>query len=123
MSKDHLERSPKLYLQEIIDFTEKVESYTDGMSFEEFARDNRTIDAVDSNIRKIGEAVRVLAKRRAVKDLFYRFRIPYINLSDMRTDLTHEYFIVNVESIWQTAQTVIALKPQFKKVLDQISSR
>ena len=123
MNKDHLERNPKLYLQEIIDFIEKVEGYTDGMSFDEFSKDNRTIDAVDSNFRKIGEAVRVLVKRRAIKDLFYRFRIPYINLSDMRTDLTHEYFIVNVESIWKTAQTVIALKPQFKKVLDEISDR
>ena len=105
-----------------MNFTEKIKVYVDGMSFEEFAKDNRTIDAVDSNIRKIGEAVRVLAKRRAVKDLFYRFRIPYSDLSDMRTDLTHEYFIVDVESIWKTTQTVIALKPQFKKVLDQISS-
>jgi uncharacterized protein with HEPN domain len=122
LSKDHLERSPKLYLQYIIAFIGKVQGYTDGMSFEEFSKDNRTIDAVDANIRKIGEAVRVLSKRRAVKELFYRFRIPYENLSDMRTDLTHEYFIVDVESIWKTAQTVIALKPQFKKVLDQISA-
>ncbi|MCL5949377.1 MAG: DUF86 domain-containing protein [Candidatus Bathyarchaeota archaeon] len=121
MNKNHVERNPKLYLQEIIDFIEKVQFYTDGMSYEQFVEDSRTIDAVDSNIRKIGEAVRVLAKRRAIKDLFYRFRIPYINLSDMRTDLTHEYFIVNVESIWKTTQTVIALKPQFKKVLDEIS--
>ena len=122
MSKDHLERSPKLYLLEILDFIEKVEDYTRSMSYDAFAKDNRTVDAVDSNIRKIGEAVRVLAKHRAIKDLFYRFRIPYQDLSDMRTDLTHEYFTVNVKSIWQTAQTVIALKPQFKKVLDQISS-
>ena len=123
MNKNHLERNPKLYLQEIIDFIEKVQFYTDGMSYEQFVEDSRTIDAVDSNIRKIGEAVRVLAKRRAIKDLFYRFRIPYINLSDMRTDLTHEYFVVSVDSIWKTAQTVIVLKPQFKKVLDEISDR
>jgi uncharacterized protein with HEPN domain len=122
LNKNHVERNPKLYLQEIIDFIEKVQFYTDGMSYEQFVEDSRTIDAVDSNIRKIGEAVRVLAKRRAIKDLFYRFRIPYVNLSDMRTDLTHEYFVVSVDSIWKTAQTVIVLKPQFKKVLDQISS-
>jgi uncharacterized protein with HEPN domain len=122
LSKDHLERNPKLYLLEILDFIEKVESYTQNMSYDAFAKDNRTVDAVDSNIRKIGEAVRVLAKRRAIKDLFYRFRIPYKGLSDMRTDLTHEYFTVNVKSIWQTALTVIGLKPQFKKVLDELGS-
>jgi uncharacterized protein with HEPN domain len=102
---------------------EKIEVYTAGLSFEDFAKDNRTIDAVDSNIRKIGEAVRVLAKRRAVKELFYRYRVPYVNLSDMRTDLTHEYFVVNVESIWKTAQTVIGLKMRFRKVLSEVSSR
>jgi uncharacterized protein with HEPN domain len=79
------------------------------------------VDAVDSNILKVGEAVRVLAKHRVVKDLFYRFRVPYRDLSDMRTDLTHEYFTVNVKSIWMTAQTLIALKPQFKKVLDELN--
>jgi len=115
LNKDHIERNPKLFLQEIIDFIEKVQSYIDGMSYGEFAKDNRTIDAVDSNIRKIGEAVRVLAKRRAIRDLFYRFRIPYANLSDMRTDLTHEYFVVNVDSIWKTAQTVIAPKTAIQK--------
>ncbi len=76
---------------------------------------------MDSNILKVGEAVRVLAKHRVVKDLFYRFRVPYRDLSDMRTDLTHEYFTVNVKSIWMTAQTLIALKPQFKKVLDELN--
>ena len=123
MSKDHFERLPELYLKEIIDFIGKVEEYTAGMPFEKFAKDSRTIDAVDSNIRKIGEAVRVLAKRGAIKELFYCYRIPSRDLSDMRTDLTHEYFIVNVESIWKTAQTVIALKPQFQKVLQEVSSR
>jgi uncharacterized protein with HEPN domain len=39
----------------------------------------------------------------------------------MRTDLTHEYFSVNIASIWKTAQTVAVLKPQFKKVLTELS--
>ena len=121
MSRDNSERSPKLYLLEILDFIDKVEAYTRGMSYETFTRDSRTVDAVASNIRKIGEAVRVLAKHRAVKALFYRFRVPYQSLSDMRTDLTHEYFSVNVSSIWMTAQTVIGLKPQFKKVLLELN--
>jgi uncharacterized protein with HEPN domain len=121
LSKDHLERSPKLYLLEIIEFIDKVEEYTKNMSYEAFVKDSRTVDAVDSNIRKIGEAVRVLVKHRAIKDLFYRFRVPYQGLSDMRTDLTHEYFSVNIASIWKTAQTVVVLKPQFKKVLTELS--
>ncbi len=115
-----MERNPKLYLTEIIDFIDKIDTYVKGMSYDDFAKDNRTIDAVDTNERKIGEAVRVLAKHRNVKELFYRFHIPYIDLADMRTDLTHEYFIVNTAAIWKTAQTLKSLRPQFKKVLEEL---
>ncbi len=120
MKRDHLDRSPHLYLTEIIDFIDKIDTYTRDMSYDNFAEDSRTIDAVDTNERNIGEAVRVLAKHRNVKELFYRYHIPYIDLSDMRTDLTHEYFIVNTASIWKTAQTLKSLKPQFKKVLEEL---
>jgi uncharacterized protein with HEPN domain len=83
-------------------------------------KDAKTLDAVDSNIRKVGEAVRVLSKHRGIKELFYRFRIPYTDLSEMRTDLTHEYFSVSRDSVWKTAMTLIAIKSQFKKVLEEL---
>ena len=123
MKRNHVERSPKLYLAEILDFIDKIEAYTQGMSYDDFVKDSRTIDAVDANERNIGEAVRVLSKHRFVKELFYHLHIPYTDLSDMRTDLTHEYFIVNVASIWKTAQTLISLKPQFKKALKNVAEQ
>jgi uncharacterized protein with HEPN domain len=121
VKRDNLERSPKIYLSEIIEFIDKIEKYTKGMSYDDFSKESRTVDAVDANLRNVGEAVRVLSKHRRVKELFYRFHIPYIDLSDMRTDLTHEYFSMNPKSIWKTTSTLIALKPQFKKVLEELS--
>lgn len=53
MKRDHLERSPRLYLTETVEFIEKIEVYTKGMSYEDFSKDSRTIDAVDTNERKI----------------------------------------------------------------------
>jgi uncharacterized protein with HEPN domain len=86
-------------------------------------KDARNIYSVDDLIRNIGEAVRVLAKHRKIKQLLYSYRIPYLDLSDMRTDLTHEYFSMNTKSIWETAtQTLPKLKPQFKKVLNELQS-
>jgi len=120
LKKNHLERSPKLYLSEIVEFIEKIETYTKGMTYDDFAKDTRTIDAVDANIRNVGEAVRVLSKHRNIKELFYRFHIPYTDLADMRTDLTHEYFSMNTKSVWKTTQTLISLKPQFKKILEEL---
>ena len=121
MKHDHLERSPKVYLQEIVDFIERIEDYTKGMTYVDFSKDRRTIDAVDANIRNIGEAVRVLSKHRRIKELFYHFGVPYADLSDMRTDLTHEYFSINVKIVWDTAtKDLPRLKLQFKKVLEQL---
>ena len=121
MKRDRLERSPTLYLSEIISYIDIIESITKGLTYETFMKDVRNIYAVDDLIRNIGEAVRVLAKHRRVKQLLYRYHIPYTDLADMRTDLTHEYFSMNTKSIWQTAtQTLPKLKPQFKKVLNNL---
>jgi uncharacterized protein with HEPN domain len=80
MKRDHLERSPKVYLQEIVDFIERIEDYTKSMTYSDFAKDRLTIDAVDANIRNIGEAVRVLSKHRRIKELFYHFWHPICRL-------------------------------------------
>ena len=92
MKSDRLERSPRLYLTEIIDSIEKIETYTKGLTREAFAKDHLRIDAVDANLRNIGEAARVLAKHPAIKSRFYYYRIPYKVLSELRSELTHEYF-------------------------------
>ena len=121
MKKNHLERSPRLYLSEIISFIEKIESFTRELSREAFLNDEVKIYAVDDLIRNIGEGVRVLAKSRRVKNLFYCYHIPYDNLSNMRTNLTHEYFALDAELLWSTAKDVLPnLKPQFKKVLEEL---
>lgn len=120
MSKNHLERSPKIYLSEIIFYIEKVESFTASLTKEQFLKDEIRIYAVDDLIRNIGEAVRVLAKHGKIKALFYQYRIPYARLADMRTDLTHEYFSADRELIWSTAKNVLPnLKSQFRKVLEE----
>jgi uncharacterized protein with HEPN domain len=121
VKRNHLERDSKLYLQEILDFIERIETYTKGMTYEEFAKDQKTMDAVNVNLRNVGEAVRVLSKHRRFKELMCRHRIPYIDLADIRTDMTHEYFAVNAKSIWQTTHTLIGLQAQFRKVLEEVA--
>jgi uncharacterized protein with HEPN domain len=76
MKSDHTERNPRLYLTEIIDSIEKIQTYTKGLTREAFVKDQMRIDAVDANIRNIGEATRVLAKHSILKSKFYHYRIP-----------------------------------------------
>lgn len=49
-------RSYLLYLEDILKSAAKVQRYTDGMSFEDFLADERTLDAVVRNLEIIGEA-------------------------------------------------------------------
>ena len=74
MIKDHIERSPKLYLSEVIFYIEKIESFTKGLTREEFLKDELKVYAVDDLVRNIGEAIRVLAKHRQIRNLFYLYR-------------------------------------------------
>lgn len=121
---NHLERTPQLYLSEIIFYINKIETFTKDVTREQFLSDEMRLYAVDDLVRNIGEAVRVLAKHREIKALFYTYRIPYGDLSDLRTDFTHEYFSTDKELLWVTAKTMLPkLKPQFKKILDQINRR
>ena len=42
-------RQPLLLVEDIIDSAEKIFRYTDGLSFEQFSADSKTIDAVIRN--------------------------------------------------------------------------
>jgi len=66
---------------------------------------------------KIGEAVRVLDKYPAVRAQFYYYRVPVRKLVNIRKILIHEYFSLDIESMWQTANELLALKPKFEKIL------
>jgi uncharacterized protein with HEPN domain len=57
MKKDRLERSPRLYLSEIVSYIEIIESITKGLTYETFMKDVRNVYSVDDLLRNIGEAV------------------------------------------------------------------
>jgi len=48
-------RNPKLLIEDILESSNKILIYTNGMSFEDFANDSKTIDAVIRNFEIIGE--------------------------------------------------------------------
>ena len=49
-------RLPNLLIEDIIDSSNKILEYTNGMSFENFTSDSKTTDAVIRNFEIIGEA-------------------------------------------------------------------
>lgn len=50
------ERKPFLLIEDILESSKKILTYTEGMSFIDFTSDSKTIDAVIRNFEIIGEA-------------------------------------------------------------------
>ena len=46
------------YLDDILEAVEKIEQFTEGMDYEEFTADPKTVDAVLRNFEVIGEAAK-----------------------------------------------------------------
>ena len=70
-------RTPKLLLEDILDSGQKILEYTKDLTFEEFQKDNKTIDAVTRNFEIIGEASNLLPdeiKEKYLEIDWYRIR-------------------------------------------------
>ena len=94
-----MQRDPLVYLDDIVAACRKIERYTAGLTFEQFQRDEKTIDAVVLNFEIIGEAV-----KNVPADL--RGRMPEIEwkrAAGMRDVLVHGYFSVNHRLVWDAA--------------------
>jgi len=106
-----------LYLREIIKHAQRIEKTLNGLDYTAFSHDQDKIDILDANMAKMGEAVRVLDKYPKVRAQFYYYRIPVRKLVNIRKILIHQYFSLDIESMWLTAYELLALKPKFEKIL------
>jgi uncharacterized protein with HEPN domain len=92
------EREWTFRIHHILAAIEKIDRYTANMTFEQFAADERTIDAVIRNFLVIGEATRHVPDyvRASAPE------IPWRLMEGMRHVLVHGYDVVNLDTIWQT---------------------
>ena len=90
-------RTPKLLLEDIIESAEKILQYTNGISFEEFSKDNKTDDAVIRNFEIIGEASNLLPDEK--KDKYSE--IDWHRIRGFRNRIVHDYFGVDLQIIWK----------------------
>lgn len=74
--------------------------YTDGMTFEEFADDRRTRDAVIRNLMTMGESVRwIPGPIRETNP-----HVPWTIMRGVRNVVVHEYFGVDERILWDTVE-------------------
>ena len=89
-----------LRVHDILEAIARIQRYVAGLSFEEFARDEKTLDAVVRNLEVIGEAARHIPNELEALNP----DVPWTYMRGMRNVLAHEYFGVDASILWHTAQ-------------------
>jgi uncharacterized protein with HEPN domain len=90
------ERDNILYLEDIVLAMDRIQEYIIGLDFIQFERDYKTIDAVIRDFELIGEASKNLSKE--IKDNYPH--IPWDEMYRLRNRISHEYFGIDYEIIW-----------------------
>jgi len=106
-------RNHSLYLADILAALEAIQSFVQGMSFEDFRQDDKTSSAVIRKFEVIGEAA-----KRVPESIKQKYpSVPWKEMAGMRDKLIHFYFGVNYDLLWQTIENRI---PEIKPVISQI---
>ena len=95
-----MNRSAALLLGEILEAIALIESYTSGLTFEEFDASTEKQDAVVRRLAIIGEAVKGLPA-----DLRGRYPdVAWREIAGARDIMIHEYFRLDVGLAWEMVQ-------------------
>ncbi len=107
-------RDTRDYLQDIVDAISDAESFTKNLTYDQFVKDRKTLNAVVRSLEIIGEASKQLPN--SLKNQFPE--LPWKEITGMRDKLIHAYFGMDTEMIWQTVkENIPPLKQTLQKIL------
>ena len=105
-------------VDDIIDAIHKASSFCSGMTFKSFAKDDKTVYAVIHAIEVVGEAAKKVPP--GVRKKYAA--IPWRDITGMRDKLVHEYFGVDIRTVWATVKEDLpALLPLVQRLRDDYS--
>ena len=86
------------YIEDMLEAAGKIERYTNGMTVEEFAADDKTVDAVLRNLEILGEASKLISDDIRAQEP----TIPWSEMAGMRDKLIHGYATIDLDIVWHT---------------------
>lgn len=92
-----------MYLEDIHLAMNRIGEYIYELTFIDFKRDYKTVDAVIRNFEIIGEASKNIPQH--IKDKYSE--IPWNEMYLLRNKVSHEYFGIDYEIIWDIASNYL----------------
>jgi uncharacterized protein with HEPN domain len=101
-------------LKDILEQAEEILTFADGMDYETFCADTKTIKAVLYDLAVIGEAARSLLPD--ILDVYPD--LPWEEMRALRNIAIHEYFRVSLPIVWTTID--VDLPPLIEQIRELI---
>ena len=109
-----------VYLYDILESAELIESYLASTSESEFYKSGEKQDAILHRLQIIGEA----AKHVPASFREEWSQIPWKDIAGIRDIIVHEYFGITLSMIWKTAvEDIPHLKQQILVILETFADR
>jgi uncharacterized protein with HEPN domain len=111
-------RTYLMYLEDIRTSMSRIAEYIEGLDFNSFKKDYKTVDAIIRNFEIIGEASKNLPD--FIKN--QNPKIPWQEMYYLRNKVSHEYFGIDYEIIWDVAKNYLPVNIiEIEKLLDDLS--
>jgi uncharacterized protein with HEPN domain len=78
------------------EYAQRTKEYADGLTYEQFTQDKKTVDACIFNISQIGELVNFVDEQMCKAHP----TIPWYALRGLRNRIVHDYEGVKIDLIW-----------------------
>lgn len=111
------EREGVLFLHDILESIEKIGQYVQGLTYERFVHDNKTLDAELRNLEIIGAAA-----RRVPTTIQLQYpEVRWAQIVAIRNRLIHGYFAVDEEIVWDIVVNELpGLRLQIERIVQEI---
>lgn len=108
-----MKRTIKHFLNDALEYCEKVENFTKGLNYEEFASDEKTFLATIRSLEVIGEALKNIPDETRKKHP----EIPWREIIGFRNTVAHVYFGINEKIVWNTVKQDIPYLKELLKIM------